>query len=376
MRPVLSIAEAAQPASSPVVRPGILEIAPYVGGESKVEGVARVVRLASNEGALGPSPKAIEAYRAASGEIHRYPDGHSTALRQAIAHRFGLEMERIVCGAGSDEILTLLIRAYAGPGDEVLYSQHGFLMYPIGAKTVGATPVAAPERHLTTDVDAILAHVTPKTRIVFIANPNNPTGTYLPAAEMRRLHAGLPSHVLLVIDAAYAEYVTRGDYESGAELVQGAENVVMTRTFSKIFALGALRLGWGYCHPAIADVLNRVRNPFNVSAASQAAGVAAIEDTDFLERSRAHNEEWRDWTAEALTKLGLQVTPSVGNFLLARFPAGSNRTADAAWDRLKATGILTRKLGGYGLGDGLRITIGTGEEMQAVVEVLKGFLGK
>jgi histidinol-phosphate aminotransferase len=369
-RPV-STAEAA-----PVVRPGILDIAPYVGGESKVEGVARVIRLASNEGALGPSPRAVEAYRAGSTEIHRYPDGHAIQLRQALARRFGLEAERIVCAGGSDEILTLLIRAYAGPGDEVLYSQHGFLMYPIGAKLVGATPVAAPEQNRTTDVDALLAHVTPRTKLVFVANPNNPTGTYIPAAEMARLRAGLPAHVVLVVDAAYAEYVTAEDYEPGIDLVRQGDNVVMSRTFSKIFALGALRLGWAYCPPAIADVLNRLRNPFNVPAPAQAAGVAALEDRDFVERCRLHNEEWRAWTTEQLQKFGLELTPSIGNFVLARFPAGGIQQADAAWDRLKAAGILTRKVGPYGLGDSLRITIGTGEEMQAVVEVLKDFLGK
>src|SRR5580704_10116020 len=233
--------------SGPVPGPGILDIAPYVGGDAKLEGFERPIRLASNESALGPSAKAVAAYRALAGEIHRYPDGGAEELREALARRHGLDPARIVCGAGSDELITLLLRAYAGPGDEVLYSRHGFLMYPIGAQTVGATPVAAPERALTTDVDALLERVTERTRIVFVANPNNPTGTYLGAAEMTRLHAGLPPWVVLAIDAAYAEFVNRNDYEAGVALVDRADNVVMLRTFSKVYALAGLRLGWAYC---------------------------------------------------------------------------------------------------------------------------------
>jgi len=360
----------------PVARPGVLDIAPYIGGESKVPGVNRVIRLASNEGALGPSPRALEAYKALAGEIHRYPDGGSAALRAALASRFGLEAERIVCSGGSDELITLLVRAYAGPGDEVLYSQHGFLMYPIAAKGVGATPVMAPEKNLTTDVDALLAAVTERTRLVFVANPNNPTGTYIPAAEMARLQAGLPAHVVLVIDAAYAEYVGQHDYEPGIELVRRTTNTVMTRTFSKIYALGGMRVGWAYCPDNIADVLNRLRNPFNVNAAGQAAAVAALEDADFAQRSRAHNDKWLPWTSEALTRLGLKLTPSVGNFVLAQFADDAGRNADAAWDYMKSRGILTRKMGAYGLPNALRITIGTGEEMKAVVEALSQFLSK
>ncbi len=360
----------------PVVRPGVLDIAPYVGGESKVPGVNRVIRLASNEGALGPSPKAIEAYKALAGEIHRYPDGGSAELRAALAARFGLEAERIVCSSGSDELISLLTRAYAGPGDEVLYSQHGFLMYPIAAKTVGATPVTAAETNLTTDVDALLAAVTERTKLVFVANPNNPTGTYIPAAEMTRLQAGLPAHVVLVIDAAYAEYVRNHDYEPGIELVRRTANTVMIRTFSKIYALGGMRVGWAYCPDAIADVLNRIRSPFNVNAAGQAAAVAAVEDVEFAERSRAHNDKWLPWTSEALTRLGLTLTPSVGNFVLAQFPETAEHGADGAWEYMKSRGILTRKMGGYGLPNALRITIGTGEEMKAVVDALSQFLGK
>lgn len=359
--------------TAPTPRPGIMEIAAYVGGESKAPGINRVIKLASNEGALGPSPRAMEVYRQQAGDIHRYPDGGAIDLRNALARRWGLDAARIVCGAGSDELITLLVRAYAGPGDEVLYSQHGFLMYPIAAKSAGATPVTAPESDLRTDVDALLAAVTPRTRIVLVANPNNPTGSYIPASEMRRLHAGLPPDVLLVIDAAYAEYVDLPDYTAGAELVEAADNVVMLRTFSKIFALAALRLGWGYCSPAIADVLNRVRGPFNTSVPAQAAGIAALDDQTFLDASRSHNDQWRPWLADKLTALGLSVAPSVTNFILVRFPDEKGQTADDAAEYLVKRGIIARKMGGYGLGHSLRITIGAADEVKAVADALTDF---
>jgi histidinol-phosphate aminotransferase len=355
-------------------RPGILDISPYVGGEAKVAGIERPIRLASNESALGPSSKAIAAYQALAGEIHRYPDGNAQELREVLGRCHRIDPAQIVCGAGSDELITLLLRCYAGPGDEVLYSRHGFLMYPINAMAAGATPVAVPERELTTDVDAMLARVTERTRIVIIANPNNPTGTYLGAQEIARLHAGLPSSVLLAIDAAYAEFVNRNDYEPGIALVNRAENVVMLRTFSKIYALGGLRLGWAYCPPAIADVLNRVRSPFNVSAAAQAAGVAAVEDVEALNRARAHNDGWLPWLSERLAALGLALTPSVANFVLAHFPDDPDRSADAAFAFLQSRGILTRKMVAYGLPQHLRITIGTGPEMEAVAEALADFM--
>src|SRR5438552_7302770 len=309
-----------------------------------------------------------------AGEIHRYPDGGAEELRAALGRRHELDPARIVCGAGSDELITWLLRSYAGPGDEVLYSRHGFLMYPIGAQAVGATPVAAPERALTTDVDALLARVTERTRIVFIANPNNPTGSYLGAGELTRLHAGLPPSVLLAIDAAYAEFVNRNDYEAGVALVDRAENVVMLRTFSKIYALAGLRLGWAYCPPAIADILNRMRGPFNVNAPALAAGIAAAEDVEALARARAHNDRWLPWFSDRLAALGLALTPSVGNFVLARFPDDPRRNADAAFAFLQSRGILTRKMGGYGLPQSLRITIGTGEEMEKVAASLAEFM--
>ncbi|MFQ6016707.1 MAG: pyridoxal phosphate-dependent aminotransferase, partial [Kiloniellaceae bacterium] len=339
---------------TPIPRPGILGVTPYVGGESSVPGRNRVIRLASNENPLGPSPQAIAAYAAMREELHRYPDGTARALRETIARTEALDAARIVCGAGSDELIALLVRGYAGPGDEVLHSEHGFLMYSIAAKAAGATPVAAPEHRLTADVDALLARVTAKSRLVFLANPNNPTGSYLSETLLRRLREGLPEHVLLVIDAAYAEYVTAKDYASGGALVEGFDNLVMTRTFSKVHGLAALRLGWAYCPPAVADVLNRLRGPFNVAQAAQAAGVAALGDRGHVERSYRHNARWLAWFAEAVAAMGLEPYPSVGNFVLVRFPEDPACSADAARDYLRDRGILVRGVAAYGLPDCLR----------------------
>ena len=357
---------------APRVRPGIMEIAPYVGGEAGLAGHQRVIRLASNESPLGPSPRAVEAYRALAPELHRYPDGGAVALRQAIGRHFGLDPERIVCGAGSDELIGLLTRAYAGPGDEVLYSRHGFLMYPIAARSVGATPVTAPEVDLTADIDALIAAVSPRTRILFLANPNNPTGSTLPADAVRRLRRALPAELLLVIDAAYAEYVTRNDYEPGIAEVDAGDNTVMLRTFSKIYGLAALRLGWAYCPPGIADVLNCVRGPFNTGAPAQAAAIAALADTAHTEAARASNERWLPWLSERARALGLQPYPSTGNFVLVRFPA--ERSADAALAFLNGRGIIPRRMAAYGLPDCLRFTIGGESEMPLVVDALAAFM--
>jgi len=359
-------------ANAPVPRAGILDIQPYIGGEQTVPGVARVIRLASNESALGPSPKVIAAYKAAAAEMHRYPDGAATEFRAALGRHHGLDPARIVAGAGSDDLINVLIRAYSGPGDEVLYSAHGFLMYPIGARSAGAAPVAAPETNYTFDVDAVLNRVKPRTKLVFIANPNNPTGTYLPRGEMKRLQAGLPPHVLLVIDAAYSEFVQRNDYDPGTELVDQCENVVMARTFSKIYAMGGMRLGWTYSTAAVADVINRVRQPFNVNAPAQAAGIAALEDMAAFDRARTHNDIWRPCLERELKALGLELTPSVANFVLARFPP--ERPARAAFESLKSRGILTRRVAAYGLPEHLRITVGLEDENRAVVDAVKAFL--
>jgi histidinol-phosphate aminotransferase len=355
-------------------RPGILEIEPYVGGKAHAENVARVIKLSANESPLGPSPHAVAAVQAMAAEMHRYPDGASGALCAAIGRRFDLDPARIVCGAGSDELIQLLMRAYAGPGDEILYSAHGFLMYKLAALAAGATPVAAPERELRADVDALLARVTSRTRMVFLANPNNPTGSYLGVDDIERLHAGLPEDVLLVIDAAYAEYVGRNDYTSGLELALRAPNVVMTRTFSKLFALAALRLGWLYASPAIVDVLHRVRGPFNVGVPAQVAGIAALEDVEHQERSRAHNDRWLPWLAGQIEGLGLKVHPSAGNFLLVEFPKADGRTAPAAGAALEKRGILARAMAAYGLPHCLRLAVGLEEDNRGVIEALREHL--
>ncbi len=358
--------------TGPRPRPGVLDISPYVGGESGVPGAQDVIRLASNESALGASPKARAAYESVAAELHRYPDGASLGLRQAIGRIHGLDPARIVCGAGSDEILSLLGQLYAGPGDEVVYSEYGFLMFKILALAVGAKPVAAPETAYRADIDAILATVNERTRIVILANPNNPTGTYLNAGEVRRLRAGLHEEILLVVDAAYAEYVDADDYMPGVELVDAGENVVMTRTFSKIYGLAALRLGWCYAPSSIADLLNRVRGPFNVTAAAQAAGEAAVTDAGFIEQSRRHNSQWRPWLSGRLAGLGLTVTPSIANFVLAHFEDAGQSAAAAA--SLKDRNILVREMGGYGLPQCLRIGVGREEENKAVIETLGEFL--
>ena len=357
----------------PTQKRGVLEIDPYVPGESTLPGNIKPIKLSSNENPLGPSPAAVAAFKAAADSLERYPDGSASGLRQAIARVHGLNPDRIVCGAGSDELLNLLAHAYLEPGDEGIFTEHGFLVYRIAILGCGATPVVAPETNLRTDVDKILERVTPRTKMVFIANPNNPTGTYIPFDEVRRLRRELPDHVLLVLDAAYSEYVRRNDYEAGIELVATTGNTVMTRTFSKIYGLAALRLGWAYCPEPVADVLNRIRGPFNVSSPAIAAGIAALEDRAHVEKSVAHNETWLPWLTAELEKLGLTVTPSVANFVLVHFPEKEGRDAEAANQFLQSRGIIVRRMGGYGLPGALRITIGTEDENKATVAALRDF---
>ena len=360
--------------SGPTPSPGILDIAPYVPGESSIPGVSEVIKLSSNEGALGPSPAAVGAYHDAASDIHRYPDGGAAALRAAIGARHGLDPDRIVCGAGSDEILYLLAKAYARPGEQILTHAHAFVMYRLIAKTVGADIVEAPETALTADVDTLLAHAGPQTRIVYLANPNNPTGTFINADGLARLREGLPEDALLVIDSAYAEYVILNDYAAGEALVDGGSNVVMTRTFSKIYALGGVRLGWAYCPPSIADVLNRLRPPFNVAGPAQAAGIAAMEDTAFTAKSRDHNAVWLPWITHRVLAAGLNTTPSVGNFILVEFPDEPGRDAEAALEFLAGCGIIPRRVAGNGLPNHLRITIGTEAEMRALADAIEAFV--
>ena len=358
----------------PVPRADVMAIDAYVPGKSGAAGAGKVFKLSSNETPLGPSPAAIDAFRSVASHLELYPDGSASRLREAIGRRYGLDASQIICGNGSDDVLGLIAHAYLQPGDEGLYTQHGFLEYPIVIRAAGATPVAAAETQLTANVDELLALVTPRTKVVFLANPNNPTGTYLSFAEVKRLQAGLPAHVLLVLDAAYAEYVTRNDYASGIELVATSENVVMTRTFSKIYGLANLRLGWAYGPAHVMDALNRIRGPFNVNGAAIEAGIAALADSGHTEKAVAHNDRWLPWLTEKIGGLGIEVTPSVGNFLLLRFSGAEGRTAKAADVYLTSHGFVLRAVAAYGLPDCLRMTIGTAEANEGVVAALTKFM--
>lgn len=361
--------------SRPMPRPGVLDIAPYVPGKSSAPGVAKVFKLSANETPLGPSPKAVEAFRNCALHLEDYPDGSSRVLREAIGKSFGLDPDRIVCGAGSDEILNFLGHAFLGAGDEAIMTEHCFLVYPIATTANGAKCVVVPEKDFTANVDAILAAVTPRTRMVWVANPNNPTGTYVPFDEIKRLQRSLPPNVLLVIDAAYAEYVSRNDYEAGLELVATTENTVMCRTFSKIHGLASLRVGWMYAPAHVIDAINRIRGPFNVSTPAMLAAAASLADTANLEHARAHNEQWRGWLTDEIGKLGLKVTPSVANFVLIHFSQEKGRTADEADAFLTKRGLVLRGLKNYKLPHALRLTVGTEEANRLVVGALREFVG-
>jgi histidinol-phosphate aminotransferase len=337
-----------------------------------VTGVNRIIKLSSNEGAFGPPPAAQAAYAEISANLHRYPDGGSGELRHAIGRHFGLDAERIVCGTGSDELIGHLCHIYGGPGADILMSMHGFSMYQISGTYSGARVIKVPERNLTTDVDALMAAVTPATTMVFVANPNNPTGSLLPQSEMERLRAGLPADVLLVLDSAYAEYVDRADYDAGVKLVDEGANTVMLRTFSKVYGLGGMRVGWCYGPPAIIDAMNRVRGVFNVNLAAQAAAVAALAEPGWVEKSVAHNARWRAWLMASLQSVGIATHPSEGNFFLADF--GTAEKAAAADAHLKSRGVLVRAMGAYDLPHTLRITVGTEEECRIVAQVLGEFM--
>ncbi len=360
-------------AARPRALAGVFRIDPYVPGKSSAPGVAKIYKLSSNETPLGPSPRAAAAFAVAADRLSVYPDGTAGALRAAIGRKFGLDPNRIVCGSGSDEVIHLLASAYIGAGDEGIFTEHGFLVYKIAILAAGGTPIVAPETNITADVDAILAKVSPRTKVVFFANPNNPTGTYLPAAEVERLADSLPRDVLLVIDAAYAEYATQSDYSAGEALVSARENIVMTRTFSKIHGLAALRLGWCYAPAAVCDALNRIRPPFNTNGPAMAAGIASLEDAAHVEMAIAHNEQWRDWLAREIGALGVRTTPSAGNFLLLHFADPAEAAAADAF--LTARGLILRAVGAYGLPQCLRLTVGTEEANRLVVAALRDFIG-
>lgn len=358
----------------PTPRSSVMAIEAYVPGKSSAPGIAKIYKLSSNETPLGPSPKAIEAFQKAAAKLALYPDGAARALREAIAKRYGLDPDRIVCGNGSDDLLNLIAVAYLENGDEGIVTEHGFTFYKIAIQGAGGTPVVVREKNETTDVDAILAAVTPRTKIVYIANPNNPTGTYIPFSEVQRLHAGLPKHVLLVLDGAYAEYVMEPDYKDGMEMVTTNENVVMTHTFSKIHGLALLRVGWCYAPAAVCDALNRIRGPFNANGPAMEAAIAAIGDVAFEQASREHNAKWLKWLTEEIRKLGLRVTPSVGNFVLVHFSEEKGRTAVDADAFLTKRGLILRLVKSYGFPNALRLTVGTEEANHLVVQALTDFL--
>ncbi|MGC9368013.1 MAG: histidinol-phosphate transaminase [Paracoccaceae bacterium] len=353
-------------------QPGIMEIKLYQGGQSHVEGVSDVVKLSSNENPFGPSDKAKEAFARSAHNLHRYPPTDHASLREAIGEVHGVDPSRVICGVGSDEIITFLCQAYAGPGDEVIHTEHGFSMYRISALAAGATPVEVPERERVVDVDAILAACTDRTRLVFIANPANPTGTMIGGDEVARLADGLPPQAILVLDGAYAEFVE--GYDGGAALVEARDNVVMTRTFSKLYGLGGLRIGWGYGPQAIIDVLNRVRGPFNLSQPQLDTAEAAVRDTAYAEKCRAENTRLRAWLAEALAEAGVPSDTSCANFVLARF--ASQDEAEACDDWLKSKGIIVRRVAGYKLPNCLRITVGDEASCRRVAHAVREFKGQ
>lgn len=358
--------------TAPTPRPEILTISPYVGGEASVPGVNRSYKLSSNEGAFGVPPLAQKALRDVAAETFRYPDGGADRLREAIGKRWGLDPARIVCGAGSDDLLYQLCLAYGGQGRDIIMSEHGFAIYFIAGTYAGSRVIKVPERNLQPDLDAMLAAVSPSTKAVFIANPNNPTGAMITDSEMARFRAALPPEVLLVIDSAYAEYITRDDYNAGERLVDATDNTVMTRTFSKVFGLGGVRLGWCYGPPGVIDVLNRIRGAFNVSVVAQAAGLAALQEKGWVEKGCAHNAEWRPRLAEGIEAAGIKVWRGEGNFVLADF--GLADKANAADLFLRQRGLIVRRVGAYGLPQCLRITVGTAEECGMIIEALAEFM--
>lgn len=357
----------------PTIRPqpGVLDIALYQGGQSHVAGISNVVKLSSNENPFGASDKTKDAFQRAVHSLHRYPNTDHSSLRGAIAEVYGLSADRIICGVGSDEIITFLCQAYAGPGDEVIHTEHGFLMYAISARAVGATPVSVPELERTTDVDAILAACNERTKLVFLANPNNPTGTMIGNGEVARLAANLPPQAILVLDGAYAEYVA--GFDGGASLVESRDNVVMTRTFSKIFGIGGLRVGWGYGPQHVIDVLNRVRGPFNLSTVALEGAEAAVRDQDWVTKCRNENTRLRGWLAEALAELGVPSDTSTANFILARF--SSPAEADNCDEFLKERGLIVRRVASYGLPHCLRITVGDEASCRRVAHAIGQFKG-
>jgi len=362
-------------ASTPLPKPGLMDIHAYVPGKSKVEGIAEPMKLSANENALGSSPKAREAYAQAIQHLHMYPDPSAAIVRKAIAERFKLEPERLIFGCGSDEVFQVLNQAYLEPGDNIVQGAHGFAAFAIGAKACQAEVRMAPEPNYRIDVDEMLACVNERTRLVFLANPGNPTGTWIPFSEVRRLHEGLPPSVVLVLDGAYGEFALDPAFDDGLELARRSSNIVVTHTFSKLHGLAGLRIGWGYAPNEIVAAYDRIRPPFNTSIPAQLAAVAALGDEEFQQASIALTEQWRPWLAQQLGGLGLEaVGPSAANFVLVGFPKVPGRTAIEAEAYLASRGYLVRGVSNYGLPDHLRITIGLDEHNRAVIDALADFL--
>ncbi len=363
-------------APAPAMKPWIAAIHAYVPGKAGFDSRPIVAKLSSNENPFGPSPHAVAAMTAVLGNSNLYPDPAATALRQALAALHDIDPDRIICGTGSDELIHLVAGAFAGPGDEILYVRHGFAVYDIAARRVGATPVIAPDKDYTCDVDAVLAAVTPRTRVVFVANPNNPTGTLISAAEIRRLHAGLPADCVFALDAAYAEFA-EGEYEDGLALADAHANVVALRTFSKIYGLAAQRIGWGYAAAPLIDAMHRIRAPFNVPTTGQAGAIAALADGDWVEKTRRHTIEWRQWLTgeiQALGNWGLRAIPSAANFVLVEFPEHGPVNAAAANAALLDAGIIARYLAVQAMPRCIRISIGTQAETRAAAAALRAFV--
>ncbi|MDE0366705.1 MAG: histidinol-phosphate transaminase [Gammaproteobacteria bacterium] len=354
--------------------PGVSRLRPYEQGQRAIEGMENPTKLSANESSHGPSPAALAAYREAVGQINRYPDGSQAELRRAIGEVHGLDPERIVCGNGSDELILLMARAYLQPGDDFLISENSFEMVRIHCLAQGGNPVVAPEREWRIDVQALIDSATEKSRLCVIANPNNPTGTYMTGQELRRLRSGLPPDCLLVIDGAYAEYVDRKDYDSGASLVDAGGNTVMTRTFSKIHGLASLRIGWAYCPPNVVDTVQRIRTPFNTNGPALVAAAAAIRDTGHVDRARRHNSAWLLRIADAIAAMGLTMAPSVANFYLIRFPKESGRSGAGAAAFLIQRGIIPRPAAAND--ELLRITVGLDHENEAVLAALADYMGQ
>ena len=360
---------------APLPKPWVMAIAPYVPGRSTTDDGRAVAKLSSNENPLGTSEAARAAFSAHAGDLERYPDAGAGALRAALAEKYGLDPARIIYGTGSDEVLHLAAGAFAGPGDAVIHVRYGFSVYEIATRRVGATPIVVDDHDYATDVDAILAAVTPETTLVFVANPNNPTGTHIGREAIARLHTGLRPDIMLVIDQAYAEYLDPEDDDGGLDLARVHANVMITRTFSKIYGLAAERIGWGYGSPEAVDAMHRIRAPFNITTAGQRAAIAALQDDAFVARSKAHNATWRTWLSTELLRLGnygLRVVPSKANFILVDFLGPVS--AETAYHALMSHGYITRWLPGQGLPNSLRISIGTEAQMRGLAAALQAIV--